>query len=170
MIWVDRGTVFQRRCTYSNTGSHFTNSISNSQQINLWSRRFQFWMINWIKRGFILVAIVSLRMTMPQEQTRAPFLYKNRPAMYGDSHNKDKTVARPSYLYNGNPSIARTVYLYWDDPLYSGQGSDRLDWSSKVFILIVFYPYFCYGSHPEYHKSHILYLQPWRPMPLVPVQ
>ena len=30
----------------------------------------------------------------------------------GDSHYKDKTVTRPSYLYNGNLYIGKTVPLY----------------------------------------------------------
>ena len=36
--------------------------------------------------------------------------------MYGDSHDKDKTVVRPSYPYNGNSCIGKGVYLYQNDP------------------------------------------------------
>ena len=30
---------------------------------------------------------------------------------YGNSHYKDKTVSRPSYLYNGNPIPGKTVFI-----------------------------------------------------------
>ena len=36
---------------------------------------------------------------------------------YGDSHVKDKTVGRPSYLYHGDPYTGKTTSLYWDGPL-----------------------------------------------------
>ena len=37
--------------------------------------------------------------------------------MYGDSHVKDKTVIRPSYLSHGDPYIGKTISIYWDSPL-----------------------------------------------------
>ena len=41
--------------------------------------------------------------------------------MYGDPRVKDKTVARPSYLYYGDPLIlhGKTTSLYWGGPLVS---------------------------------------------------
>ena len=36
---------------------------------------------------------------------------------YGDSHVKDMTVARPSYLSHGDPYTGKTTSLYWDGPL-----------------------------------------------------
>ena len=45
-----------------------------------------------------------------------PFQYKDRLCTYGDSQHKDKTVTRPSYLYNGHPYAGLTAFLYWDDP------------------------------------------------------
>ena len=36
---------------------------------------------------------------------------------YGDTHIKDKTVARPSYLYNCDPYTGKTTSLYWDSLL-----------------------------------------------------
>ena len=36
--------------------------------------------------------------------------------MYRDSHYEDKTVLRPSYLYNGNPSTWKPPSLYRDSP------------------------------------------------------
>ena len=35
---------------------------------------------------------------------------------YGDSHVKDKTVSRPSYLLHGDHYTGKTVYWYWDTP------------------------------------------------------
>ena len=35
---------------------------------------------------------------------------------YGDSHGKDKTVARPSYLYHGDPYTDKMTSFYWDSP------------------------------------------------------
>ena len=42
---------------------------------------------------------------------RAPFQCKDRLSRYGDSHVKDKTVAR-----HGDPYYVMTTYLYWDTP------------------------------------------------------
>ena len=36
---------------------------------------------------------------------------------YRNSNYKDKTVVRPSYLYDGNSFIRKTVSLYWADRL-----------------------------------------------------
>ena len=46
------------------------------------------------------------------------YTYKDRLSRYGDFHYKDKTVVKPSYLYNGNPYIGKTAVtsLYWDGP------------------------------------------------------
>ena len=33
---------------------------------------------------------------------------------YKNSHYKDKTVGRPSYLYNGNFYTGKKASLYWD--------------------------------------------------------
>ena len=35
---------------------------------------------------------------------------------YGDSHVKDKTVVRPSYLLHGDTFTGKTTSLYWDGP------------------------------------------------------
>ena len=35
---------------------------------------------------------------------------------YGDSHVKDETVTRPSYLFHGDPYAGKTASLYWDSP------------------------------------------------------
>ena len=38
---------------------------------------------------------------------------------YGDSHVKDKTVARLSYLWHGDPYASKKTRLYWDSPFLS---------------------------------------------------
>ena len=45
--------------------------------------------------------------------------------MYGDSHVKDKTVARPSYLLHGDPYTGNTTRLYLDGPLVPLTGSSK---------------------------------------------
>ena len=42
---------------------------------------------------------------------------KKSSYQYKDSRYKDKTVVRPSYLYNGNSYAVKTILLYWDGPL-----------------------------------------------------
>ena len=42
---------------------------------------------------------------------------KDRLTGYGDSHVKDKTSYRPSYLYHGNPHTWKDGLLYWDGAL-----------------------------------------------------
>ena len=42
---------------------------------------------------------------------------------YGDSHVKDKTVARPYYLQHGDPYTGKTTSLYWDST------QALIDWS-----------------------------------------
>ena len=36
---------------------------------------------------------------------------------YGDSHVKDKTVTKPSYLKHGDPYTGKTTSLCWDTPI-----------------------------------------------------
>ena len=45
---------------------------------------------------------------------------------YGDSHVKDKKVARPSYLWHGDPYTGKTTSLYWDSPLALKLSHDRV--------------------------------------------
>ena len=42
----------------------------------------------------------------------APSQYKDGLSMYGIAMLKDKTVARPSYLYHGDPYSGKTTCLY----------------------------------------------------------
>ena len=46
--------------------------------------------------------------------TRAPSQYKDR--LVWDSHVKNKTVARPSYLKHADPYTGKTTSLYWEGP------------------------------------------------------
>ena len=39
---------------------------------------------------------------------------------YGDSHDKDETVMRWSYLYNGNPKAVEIISFYWINLLVVG--------------------------------------------------
>ena len=46
--------------------------------------------------------------------TRGPYQYKDSFSGKGNFHYKDKTVVRPSCLYNGNSCTGKTTSLYWD--------------------------------------------------------
>ena len=63
---------------------------------------------------------------------RAPSQYKGPLSWYRDSHYKDETVIRPSYLYDGNLYSGKTVPLYWNGPM-------------PLSILIII-PYQCVNS------------------------
>ena len=39
--------------------------------------------------------------------------------MYGDSHVKDKTVARPSHIQHGYPYTGKTAFLYKGGPQFA---------------------------------------------------
>ena len=52
------------------------------------------------------------------EMVCAPSQYKNVFSRYGNSHYKDKTVVRPSYLYNGTHCTVKTTSSYWNDPRF----------------------------------------------------
>ena len=46
----------------------------------------------------------------------APSRYKDRLSQVWNSHVKDKTVMRPSYLLHGDPYTGKSTSLYWDGP------------------------------------------------------
>ena len=54
---------------------------------------------------------------------------------YGDSHVKDKAVARPSYLQHGNPCTGKTASWYWDGPLVPCMCKTSLE---IFYVLIIF--------------------------------
>ena len=47
-----------------------------------------------------------------------PLLNIKRLSRYGEIHDKDKTVVRPSNLSHGDPYTGETVTLYWDSPMF----------------------------------------------------
>ena len=50
-------------------------------------------------------------------ETRVPSQHRKTIFSGIDSHYKDKTVVRPSYLYtDGNPYMGKTTSLYWYEP------------------------------------------------------
>ena len=49
--------------------------------------------------------------------TWAPSQYKRRFSRYGNFHYEEKTVVRPSYLYNGNRYAGKMMLLYQNGPL-----------------------------------------------------
>ena len=59
---------------------------------------------------------------------------------YGDSHVKDKTVDRPSYLWHGDPYTGKTTSLYWDGPWVV---TVNHKWSGHVMSLS-FEVFFCF--------------------------
>ena len=63
------------------------------------------------------IAIPGKTVFLIETAPRALSQYKDSLSRYGDSHYKDETVVRPSYLYNGNPYTAKMISLYWDGPL-----------------------------------------------------
>ena len=77
---------------------------------------------------------------------------------YKNSHYKDKTVSRPSYFHNENPTPGKVV-LYWDGPLvisrnspdYVGETCPRLPWGR---ICITCAPY-QYKDRLSKYDSHV---------------
>ena len=57
---------------------------------------------------------------------RSSFQYIDHLSRYRDSHCKDETVVRPSYLLNGNIYTGKTASLYWDGLLDLKRGI--FDW------------------------------------------
>ena len=49
-------------------------------------------------------------------RNRASSQYNDRLSGYRDFHYKDKTVVRPSYLYNGNSYSGKTTSVHWHGP------------------------------------------------------
>ena len=61
--------------------------------------------------------MTSFSMIPRNLDTWVPYPYKHRLSQAWDFRVKDKTVARPSYLWYGDPNTGKTTSLYWDDPL-----------------------------------------------------
>ena len=66
--------------------------------------------------------IIYIRQCQPKQPGDEPS--RPRPRLikmtvvprYGDPHVKDKTVARPSFLWHGDPDTGYTKFIYWDGP------------------------------------------------------
>ena len=69
-------------------------------------------------RGYSIGPIPQLSITLYilnvsiSRGRRAPSQYKDRLSRYGDSHYKDKTVSRTSYVYTGNSYTDETASFY----------------------------------------------------------
>ena len=61
--------------------------------------------------------MTSFSMIPRNLDTWVPYPYKHRLSQAWDFRVKDKTVARPSYLWYGDLNTGKTTSLYWDDPL-----------------------------------------------------
>ena len=64
-----------------------------------------------------------------------PCLYIKRLSWYMDSHCKDETVVRPSYLCNGNRYTGKTASLYWEYRISLAAGYPHCKNSHTIFIL-----------------------------------
>ena len=53
-------------------------------------------------------------MSEPGQEPGPRFNIKTVFPGYGDSHVKDKTIVRLSYLKHGDPYAGKTTFLYWD--------------------------------------------------------
>ena len=62
----------------------------------------------------------------------APFQYKDHLSWYMNSHCKDQTVVRLSYLHNGNSCTCKMTSLYWDGPLCIFEVIDIIDSDDNV--------------------------------------
>ena len=49
-------------------------------------------------------------------------------------HYKDKTVMRPSYLYNGNSYPGKTAFSYWDNPQITNYRQCLFDWHYSAVL------------------------------------
>ena len=56
----------------------------------------------------------SVLITVVAEVSSVLSQYKGGLSIYWDFRYKDKTIVRPSYLYNGNSCAGETTFLYWD--------------------------------------------------------
>ena len=67
------------------------------------------------------------------------------------SHVKDKTVARPSYLWHGDPCIGKSASLYWDAPwlLVSPGHQHSLHWLYGTNMSLFFMQ-----KYSKYRRQH----------------
>ena len=78
--------------------------------------------------------------------------------MYGDSHVKDKTVSRPSYLYHEDPYIGETASLNWnglqDLCLIQGGNHSHITILKWMWLFLIF-SFFCTAT--EFTKPWLIH-------------
>ena len=88
--------------------------VLNHQRKNTFLQFFKYvCLILSLSRFGALSDILNLRLI---RRVWAPPQYNDSLSRYRDSHFKDKTVVRPSYLQHGDPYTGN-AYPYWDGPL-----------------------------------------------------
>ena len=98
-------------CNYDSYMFMVKSQISTAKLCKIVTRSLQFFMK---ERHIFSKDFFSIYSTWALSQ------YKDHLSLprYGDSHVKDKTVARLSYLSHGDPYNGKTTSLYWDAPWY----------------------------------------------------
>ena len=70
-----------------------------------------------IKENFIVNSVPTIDgLTTNPLWNWAPSQYEDDLPRHENFYHEDKTVTRPSYLYNGNPYTGKTTSLYWNGP------------------------------------------------------
>ena len=88
-----------------------------------------------------------------EEGAKPHFNWKTIPANAGISHDKDKLISLPSYLYNGNAYTIRTKFLSWDGPCFFVHNLGKWHhWQAHINI----YSQVFFFLHILYHQQH-----PW---------
>ena len=65
----------------------------------------------WQSNSRLFVPILPPGHPKAKKSARARLSMKMWPCRYRDSHYKEKSVSRPSYLYKGNPIRRKTVFI-----------------------------------------------------------
>ena len=94
------------------------------------------------------------------ERTRGPSQYQDVVLPVWESHYKDKTVSRPSYLYNGNPIHGEMVFILRRGPAFCWNGTGFIDqcvWN--VSVLRCQAARACYQDRLYWHS--LRYIRSW---------
>ena len=83
--------------------------------------------------------------------SRNPSAWKGRICYkYRYSHYKDKTVSRPSYLYNGNPIPSKTVFMLRQGPGDSWEYTSCILHADFFFRTHKYVLVIAFDNHPTY--------------------
>ena len=82
--------------------------------------------------------------------------YQDCLSKYGDSHDKDKTVVRPSYLYHEDPYTGKIAFWYWDGGSHS-ISLTHCGLNKKVDILQMTFSYFLEWGCFKFNKNSLKY-------------